>query len=136
MSTNDFINSMKNSPQKQESGWNHVNFDYYAKLLSNFEAEIITLPHTTETEMKNGGAYKTKNRYKVNFKIYDVTTWLRNKYNTHIANTLRSKDNQTMKFGQVKKYNRRNIFLQKPCGKWGRDSSRSLFVFLKKLYMR
>ena len=38
--------------------------------------------------MKNGGAYKTKNLYKVNFKIYDVTAWLRNKYNTHIAQYL------------------------------------------------
>ena len=28
----------------------------------------------------------------VNFKIYDVTTWLTNNYNTHIANILRSKD--------------------------------------------
>ena len=88
MSTNNFINSMKNSPQNQVSGWNHVNFDYYAKLLSNFEAEIIILPYTTEAEMKNGGVYETKNLCKVNFKIYDVTAWLRNKYNTHIAQYL------------------------------------------------
>ena len=35
---------------------------------------------------------------KVKFKIYDGTTWLRNNSNTHIAQYLSSKDNQTMKF--------------------------------------
>ena len=35
-------------------------------------------------------------------KIYDVTTW-----------ETKSKGNQTMKFGQLIKYNTRNIFLEK-----------------------
>ena len=48
-----------------------------------------------------------------NFKIYDVTAWLRNNYNTHFAPYLRSKGNQTMKFGQLIEYNNKNIFLQK-----------------------
>ena len=51
---------------------------------------------------------------KVNFKIYDVTAWLANNYNTHIANISRNKGNQTMKFGQVKE-DKRNNFLQKSC---------------------
>ena len=38
---------------------------------------------------------------KVNFKIHNVTTWLTNNYNTHIAQFSRSKDNQTMKLGQL-----------------------------------
>ena len=43
------------------------------------------------------------------------------------------KANQTFKFGQVIKYNKRNIFLRKSCGKWGREtSSRPLFVFQKR----
>ena len=47
-----------------------------------------------------------------------------------LSNISRSKDNKTVKFGQLIKYNQRNIFLQKPCRKWGREtSSRSLFVF-------
>ena len=42
---------------------------------------------------------------KVNFKIYDVT-------NRTMSNISRSKDNQTMKFGQLIE-NMRNIFLEK-----------------------
>ena len=40
-------------------------------------------------------------------KIYDVTTW-----------ETKSKGNQTMKFGQLIKYNTRNIFLEKLYTKW------------------
>ena len=51
---------------------------------------------------------------RVNFKIYDVTTWLK-RITIHILpNISRSRGNQTMKFGQLEEYNRRNIFLQKP----------------------
>ena len=50
---------------------------------------------------------------KINFKTYDVTTWSTNNYNTQSTNISRSKGNQTMKFGQVIEYNKRNIFLQK-----------------------
>ena len=47
-------------------------------------------------------------------------------------NISQSKSNQTMKFGQLLQYNKRNIFLQKLCGKWGRETSfRPLFIFLK-----
>ena len=37
----------------------------------------------------------------VNFKIYDVTTWKTNIYNTQIARFPKSKSNQAMKFGQL-----------------------------------
>ena len=52
---------------------------------------------------------------KVNFKIYDVTTWLKNNYNTQytIPNISLSKSNQAMKLGQLIEYNNKNIFLQK-----------------------
>ena len=44
-----------------------------------------------------------------------------------------SKDNQIMKFGQLIEYNKRNVFLQKLCWKWGKEgSSRPLFFFKKK----
>ena len=47
-----------------------------------------------------------------------------------LPNISQSKGNQAMKFGQLIKYNKRNIFLQKSCRKWGREtSSRPLFVF-------
>ena len=53
---------------------------------------------------------------KVNFKIYDVRTWLTNKYNTYVTQTqylkvTQSKGNQTMKLGQLIEYNKINIFL-------------------------
>ena len=37
-----------------------------------------------------------------------------------LPNIAQSKDNQTMIFDQLIGYNKRNIFLQKLCGKWGR----------------
>ena len=47
-----------------------------------------------------------------------------------LPNISQSKGNQTMKFGQLIEYNKRNIFLQKLCGKWDREtSSRPLFIF-------
>ena len=51
-----------------------------------------------------------------------------------LPNISQSKGNQIMKFGQLIEYNKRNIFLQKLCGKWGRETgSRSLFIFWKSL---
>ena len=51
-----------------------------------------------------------------------------------LPNISQSKCNQTMKFGQIIEYNKRNIFLQKLFGKWGREtSSRPLFSFWKSL---
>ena len=35
----------------------------------------------------------------------------------HVFAISQSKDNQTMKFGQSIEYNKRNIFIQKLCGK-------------------
>ena len=49
----------------------------------------------------------------VNFKIRDVTTWLTKNYNTHIAHISWSKDNQTMKLGELIEYNKRDIFFFK-----------------------
>ena len=44
------------------------------------------------------------------------------------------KGNQTMKFDHLIEYNKINIFLQKLCGKGGRETSfRPLFIFLKSL---
>ena len=48
---------------------------------------------------------------KVNFKFYDVTTWLTNNYNTYIAQY------PTVKIGQLNKHDQRDIFLQKSCRK-------------------
>ena len=47
-----------------------------------------------------------------------------------LPNISQIKSNQTMKFGQLIENNKRNIFLQKLCGKSGREtSSRPLFMF-------
>ena len=54
---------------------------------------------------------------RVNFKIYDVTTWLKTIAIHILPNISRSKGNQAMKLGQLIEYNKRNIFLQKLCRK-------------------
>ena len=53
---------------------------------------------------------------KVNFKIDDVTTWLPNDCNTHIAQYLTIKGNLTTKLGHLIEYNK-IIFFQKLCRK-------------------
>ena len=51
-----------------------------------------------------------------------------------LSNITQSKGNQTMKFSQLIESNKRSIFLQKLCEKWGKEtSSRPLFIFLKRL---
>ena len=51
-----------------------------------------------------------------------------------LSNISQSKGNQTMEFGQLMKCNKRNILLQKLCGKSGREtSSRPLFIFCNSL---
>ena len=47
-----------------------------------------------------------------------------------LPNVSPSKGNQNIKFGQLIEYNKGNIFLQKSCGEWGREtSSRTLSNF-------
>ena len=58
-------------------------------------------------------AKRLDQKEKVNFKIYDVTVRLTNNCNTHIAQYLEKKGNQTMKFGQLIDYNMRIIFIEK-----------------------
>ena len=53
----------------------------------------------------------------VNLKIHEVTSWFTNHCNAHISQISQSKGNQTMKFGQLREYNRKNVFLQKLFGK-------------------
>ena len=49
-----------------------------------------------------------------------------------LPNISQSKGNQTMKFGQLIEYNKRNSFIQKLCRKWGKETGiRPLFIFQK-----
>ena len=57
----------------------------------------------------------------VNFEIYDAIAWLIDMQYT-LPNISRSKGNQTMKFGQLLKYNR-NIFVEKSYTKCGGKTS-------------
>ena len=59
----------------------------------------------------------------VNLKFYEVTAWLKNNCNTHIANISKSKGNETTKFGQLIEYNMRNIFLEKSYTKYRGETS-------------
>ena len=48
----------------------------------------------------------------------------------HTMPNISSKDNQIMESGQLIEYNMANIFIQKSCRKWGRDTSYTpIFVF-------
>ena len=48
-----------------------------------------------------------------------------------LPNISQSKDNQEMKLGQLIERNKRNIFLQKLCRKWGKETSSRPLYFLK-----
>ena len=50
-----------------------------------------------------------------------------------LSNISRSKGNQTMKFGQSKEYNMRNIFLEKSYIKYGRETIPITFLKKSKL---
>ena len=71
----------------------------------------------------------------INFKIYDVTTCLTNICNTHLPISQEVKAiNQAMKFGQLIKYNMRNIFFfEKSYTKCGRETIPRLFSKNSKL---
>ena len=47
-----------------------------------------------------------------------------------LPNISRNKSDQTMKFGQAIDHNKWNIFIQKLCRKWGKET-RPLFIFKK-----
>ena len=40
----------------------------------------------------------------INFKIYEVTDWTTNSYNTNVTQYLKNKGNQKMKFGELIEY--------------------------------
>ena len=47
-----------------------------------------------------------------------------------LPNTSQSKGKQTMEFGQLIQHNKRNIFFQKLCKKWCKETiSRPIFIF-------
>ena len=59
----------------------------------------------------------------VDFKIYDVTTWLRNTCSTYILTFIStSKGNQVMKLGQPIDHNLRNTFLETSSIKCGEET--------------
>ena len=64
-----------------------------------------------------------------------ITSWTGNEKiipKPFLSNISRSKDNQTIKFGQLIEYNRRNFFLKKNMQKiWGRNYSHTLFSKIK-----
>ena len=49
-----------------------------------------------------------------------------------LLNISQSKDNQKVKFRKLIEYKKRNIFLKKSCGKWGRELVPDLSLFFKK----
>ena len=59
----------------------------------------------------------------INFKVYYVTDWTINNYNTHIVQYIKSKGNKTMKFGQQIEYYLKKYFFGISCTKYGGESS-------------
>ena len=51
-----------------------------------------------------------------------------------LLNITQRKCNQKMKFGQLTEYNKRNIFFQKLCGKWGKETNSGPLFILYKVY--
>ena len=45
-----------------------------------------------------------------------------------LPNISQSKDNQTMKFGQLIEYNKKDIFVKKLCGNWDSETSSRLSI--------
>ena len=64
---------------------------------------------------------------KVNFKTYNITTWLISNCNTHIDQYLQYKANQAIKFVQLIEHKMRNIFLEKTYTKCSRDAITRIF---------
>ena len=79
--------------------------------LKTFKFLSWLLYHAEKTALLKG---------KVIFKIYDATVGLISKYNTHNTHTpqyIHSKHKQTIKFGQLREYSKRYIFLLHLCRK-------------------
>ena len=54
-----------------------------------------------------------------------------------LSSISRPKGNQSIKFGQLIEYNKKNILIVRLWRKWGRETgSRPLFAFLKMLYIK
>ena len=70
----------------------------------------------------NHAGKRLDQKAKLNFKMYDVTD-----LNTNNYNISRSKNNQTMKFGQLIVYNMRNPFLEKSRTKSAEEVTSTLF---------
>ena len=51
-----------------------------------------------------------------------------------LLNISQSKGNQKMKYSQLIEYNKSNIFLQKLCRKWSKETSSRPLFFLKKIW--
>ena len=96
-------------------------------LNSSFRSQDIQVFVTTFWSCRNNGLIR---KIGLTSKLMTSQSGLR-KIAIHILpNISQSKNNQTMKFGQLIEYNKRNIFLQKLCRKWGREaSSRPPFIF-------
>ena len=73
----------------------------------------------------------------INFKIYDTTDWTTNNYNQDILPDIsRSKDNQTLKFGQLIRYRVRIFFFKNHAENEVGRLVLDLFLFFKKVLKR
>ena len=69
---------------------------------------------------------------KVNSKVYNITTWFTNNYNTLLSNISQSKGSQPMKFGQLIEYKKKNIFFKNYAENEGKKTNYRPLFFTKK----
>ena len=70
---------------------------------------------------------------KVNFKIYEFTTWEKSSCIHILPNISKNKGNQTVKFGQLVECSVKNIFLKKPYTKFNAETISKPFSEKSKL---
>ena len=96
-------------------------------LKSSFRSQDILHFVTTFWSCKKNGLIR---KIRLTLKFMTSQSGLQTIAMPMLPNISQSKDNQTMKFVQLIEYNKRKIFLQKLCRKWGKEtSSRPLFIF-------
>ena len=102
-------------------------FLFYLK--SSFHSEDISVFVTTFWSCRENGLIR---RIRLTSKFMTSQPGLQTIVIHILLNISQSKGNQTMKFSQLIKYDNRNIFLQKVCRKWGKEtSSKPLSFFIK-----
>ena len=112
-----------------ESSLKMMKTAFYFMLKALFVLEILTFLSWLLGYVGN----RPDKKAMFNFKIYNATDWTTNSHKHILFNISRSKGNETMKCGQLIKYNMRNILLEKSYIRCGGETSSGPFYKKSKL---